>query len=301
MCKFYSLLLWNKSAQLKDEYLNKDEYVIDLERGIEKLACNKAVGPDRIPGEWLKYRQLRKDITSHLRSWIKKWVDDEKIPEHWAWAKLILISKENNKNPAIENTRPIAILPAITKVFEQSTLPNFEKVAYTNGFLMENQRGFRPGTSTGNNIADLINFWKTAQSDKEKKLLVFIDIKKAYDSVNREKLLKILDEADISENLINTMRDFYNKTKLIYKGITIHTNKGLFQGSWLSPILFNFYINKLLIDINTEKWKAIVFADDIVMMIKSKKYLNESLIKLKLCREGIELEINEKIWNYEDT
>ena len=90
------------------------------------------------------------------------------------------------------------------------------------------------------------------------------------------------------------MRDFYNKTKLIYKGIIIHTNKGLFQGSWLSPILFNFYINKLLIDINIEKWKAIALADDIVMMIESKKNLNESLIKLKLCWEGQELMINPK-------
>ena len=93
---------------------------------------------------------------------------------------------------------------------------------------------------------------------------------------------------------MNTLRDFYNKTKLINKGIIIRTNKGLFQGSWLSPILFNFYINKLLIDINTERWKAVAFADDIVMMIESEKCLNESLIKLKLYWEGLELKINSK-------
>ena len=47
--------------------------------------------------------------------------------------------------------------------------------------------------------------------------------------VSIEKTIKKLDEADIPGNLINTLRDFYNKTKLINKGITIHTNKGLFQ------------------------------------------------------------------------
>ena len=267
-----------------------------IERGIEKLTCNKAVGPERIPGEWLKHRQLRKDITSHLGSWIKKWVEEEKIPEHWAWAKLILISKENNKNPAIENTRPIAILPAITKAIEQSILPNFEKVAYTNGFLTENQRGFRPG----NHIADLIYLWKTAQSDKEKKLLVFIDIKKAYDSVYREKLLKILDEADIPGNLINTLRDFYNKTKLIYKGITIHTNKGLFQGSWLSPIFL--FIHKQAIN-RYKHWEMKRYCicwwyyDDWKWKIsKWKPNKTKTLLRGARIRDK-----SKKIWNYEDT
>ena len=49
------------------------------------------------------------------------------MPDFWMSGRLILLNKENNKYPQIENTRPITILPAITKIFELSIMHNIEK------------------------------------------------------------------------------------------------------------------------------------------------------------------------------
>ena len=69
--------------------------------------------------------------------------------------KIILLSKENSDTPEVNNTRPIVILPSITKVFELSILENLKKIVYKQGFILNNQRGFTPNKSTTENIYDL--------------------------------------------------------------------------------------------------------------------------------------------------
>ena len=56
-------------------------------------------------------------------------------------ASLILISKNETNNPRIENTRPISILPPVTKLFELSILHNIEKATESQEFN-KLQRGF---------------------------------------------------------------------------------------------------------------------------------------------------------------
>ena len=61
------------------------------------------------------------------------------------------------------NTRPIAILPAITKAFELSIIRNLEKIAYEQNYISHNQRGFTLKKSTIENIDDLFDFWMKAK------------------------------------------------------------------------------------------------------------------------------------------
>ena len=72
--------------------------------------------------------------------------------------RLILLSKEKNKVPKIENTRPISILPSITKVFEVVIFGNLENIAYRQGYISRNQRDFTPKMNTISNINDLLDF-----------------------------------------------------------------------------------------------------------------------------------------------
>ena len=108
--------------------------------------------------------------------------------------RLILISKDKSETPTIENTRPITILPAITKFFESTILHNLERITASDKFC-KNQRGFTKGKSTLDNIAEVLSIAKNIKSittSKEGAAMVFFDFYKAYDSVPRDKLISKL-------------------------------------------------------------------------------------------------------------
>ena len=124
--------------------------------------------------------------------------------------RLILLSKEKNKVPKIENTRPISILPSITKVFEVASFGNLEDIAYRQGYISMNQRGFTPKMNTISNINDLLDFCQEVKlkrrSLKLSIALIFIDLHRAYDSVDRNILLNILKTARIPGKIIEIIK-----------------------------------------------------------------------------------------------
>ena len=77
---------------------------------------------------------------------------------------------------------------------------------------------------------------------------VFVDIKKAYDSVPREALYSILKKEGIPSSLITVVRSFHDQMSAVVKyegnlGEEIQVRNGLRQGCVLAPISFNIYIN----------------------------------------------------------
>ena len=99
--------------------------------------------------------------------------------------RMILISKENNDRPTLENIRSITILPAVLKFFENTILHNLEKITNSNEFS-KYQRGLTKNKSTLNNIKDiLIEAKNLKEKKKETPTLVFFDFNKAYDRIFR--------------------------------------------------------------------------------------------------------------------
>jgi hypothetical protein len=89
--------------------------------------------------------------------------------------RLILISKERSNTPRVENTRPISVLPCITKIFEQAIISNIEKFAF-GGFLSASQKGFVPECSTMDNLRDVIEEILRVRSEA-RSVIVFLDLK----------------------------------------------------------------------------------------------------------------------------
>ena len=139
-------------------------------------------------------------------------------------SKLILISKEENNTPEIQNTRPIAILPLIAKAFELSIIGNIENIAYKQEYISQSQRGFTPNKSTTTNIQDLLKFCMQVKIRRKLNMtsaLIFIDLKKGYYNVNKNKLLLILKEARVPGDILEIIKIMLSKSKiLIGEGFT---------------------------------------------------------------------------------
>jgi hypothetical protein len=80
---------------------------INVGRGINRLALNKASGLDTVPGEWLKHP----DIFVTLENVFKFCVNTQWVPDFWMRSKLIVLSKVKSNTPNVNDTRPICILP----------------------------------------------------------------------------------------------------------------------------------------------------------------------------------------------
>ena len=274
-------------------------YKIDTMRGIREVAMNKAVGRDKIPAEWIQKAAEDKTYFIKLNNIFKDWITTCNVPDFWMSGRLILLNKEHNKYPQIENTRPITILPAITKVFELSIMHNIEKWIYEDKLVNRNQRGFIKRMNTNINIQEVIEFgfWTRLRNKdtRNKGYLIFIDIHKAYDNVDRSILLRKLVEKNIPNHVIKLLQNMYSKFRVTIDGENwIETKNGLPQGSSLSPLLFNIYVDELLEDLENNNLFVKAFAGDVVIGVESEKDINKAWIIVKEWWFINKLEVNPK-------
>ena len=132
---------------------------------------------------------------------------------------------------------------------------------------------------------------KVVKRNKKKLYAVFIDFKKAYDTVNRDLLIKKLQTLGINGIFMRNIISIYQKTEYCIKLKNGHTcpissNLGLKQGCPLSPMLFNLYIDdvKEIFDdtcdpvvMQNTKINRFLYADDLVLLSESKDGLQRCI------------------------
>ena len=104
----------------------------------------------------------------------------------------------------MSNLRPITLLPTPAKLLEKIVHRQLRSYLELNSLLIPNQGGFRSGHSTITKLADLTDDLFAALDNKFFTALVFLDFKKAFDTVNHH-------------ILINKLGHFWNNTYLILK------------------------------------------------------------------------------------
>ena len=119
------------------------------------------------------------------------------------------------------------------------------------GNLRRNQNGFRPGRSTVQQILVLRRIIEGVKGGKLPAVLTFIDFRKAFDSVHRGKMLKILAAYGIPKRIVSVIRLMYEGTKA--KVISPNEESDLFeilagvlQGDTLAPYLFAIVIDNCM-------------------------------------------------------
>ena len=186
------------------------------------------------------------------------------FPDSLKVAKVIPMFKQGSRS-LCNNYRPISVLSALSKIFERCILDQLIFHFNTENILLSNQFGFRAGKTTTDCLADLVDDITKAIDEGSYAVSIFLDLSKAFDTVNHSTLLFKLDLYGIRAGENQWFKSYLSKRKqkVFVNGVESNfylLESGVPQGSILGPFLFIVYINDMVRA--TNYFTVRLFADD---------------------------------------
>ncbi len=197
------------------------------------------------------------------------------VPSEWKSARVIPLHKKGPKN-LLNNYRPISILPVISKIFEKVLYEQLYDYFISNNLLSPHQFGFRQFHSTASALLDSTNEWFINMDRGMFNIAVFLDLQKAFDTINHDIMLEKLKQNKLyglEEPSMNLLSSYLaNRAQLCFvNGVlsgSMPISCGIPQGSILGPLLFLIYINDL--PRSLEYSSPRMFADDTTLTVSGK-------------------------------
>jgi exonuclease III len=287
----YSLPVMEKdmSQGLMDHEITEKE----LENAIKGLKNGKAVGPDKISNEMIKYGD--KQLHNALKLLFNRIIKSATYPEKWKYSLITPLHKSGDiHNPS--NYRGIAVADCIGKLLNSIINDRIYKFMESNGLWAPNQNGFMKNRRTEDNVFILHTLFQKYVRTKRRQLYVaFIDFSKYFDTINRDMLMYKLLKYNITGNIYKVIKKAYEDS--FYSVKTMHGNTAYFnskngvkQGCNLSPTLSNIYQNDLHeifdsncspVAINGFSLNSLSWADDLVLFSQSMEGLQNCMNKLQ--------------------
>ncbi|KAE9415017.1 hypothetical protein Angca_009324, partial [Angiostrongylus cantonensis] len=209
----------------------------EIRHAISSVKNRTAPGPDRIRSEHLK--KLPPVLVSTLARLFTRYLSECKAPTQWKISKTVLFFKKGDLHD-IGNYRPICLLSVVYKLFTRVILSRIDKTL-DEGQPCE-QAGFRKGFITMDHIHTITRLIEISREYKRPLCLTFIDIRKAFDSTEKEAVMEALGSRGVPTQYIKILRELYNNftTKIspFYNDINVNVKRGVRQGDTISPKLF---------------------------------------------------------------
>ena len=293
-----------------DNISNKDITTVDLENILKKINVSKSSAVPDIKTQVFvhayKYQQDR--IVKMYNGSLTQCT----FPAKWKKAMIVPLPKITNpKN--VSDMRPISLLPFPGKIMEMIVSQRLKNYLDENNILSKKQHGFRKKKSTLSAIVEFLHDVYIDQSFMRDTFVVFLDLKKAFDTVSHIILLNKLKQIGLDRYSENWFRSYLqNRTQRTIINSEISSEKnityGVPQGSILGPTLFTIYINDLAEmvsgNINFYADDTILYDPDVMLLKHDLERTHEWCIWNLLtinCKKSQWMRINLTNTNLDDT
>lgn len=265
------------------------EEVIDgsaVERAVSRVALGKAPGLDGVH-PWM-IKMGGPVLVPVLTLLFKRMWKAAYIPVRWKQCVIRLLFKKGDvMEPG--NYRPISLLSVVGKLLSRVLSVTLEKLLERSGCIPDEQGGFRRKRGCPELILALRSLLETRRRRRRGTVVAFLDIQKAYDSVNRDALILRLFELDSPVEIILLLRSWYEGDEACIAAEGSQSNRfklslGVKQGDVISPLLFSCYFSELVYWIRStckengvgldlgdgfDSVAILLYADDVVLFAES--------------------------------
>ena len=238
---------------------------------IDSLDSKKAPGSDGVPCCLIK---LTRDIIAPiLCDLFNTCMRLSVFPDIFKIAEVKSLFKGGDRRVK-GNYRPISLLPLFSKLFEKVIAKRLRSYFEANDILTYHQFGFRKSHSTELAVTNLYDSLLKKLDEKDITCAIFLDLAKAFDSVNHTILLQKLEKYGVRGLPLKLIESYLSNrwqyVKINGKSSELNClNVGIPQGSILGPLLFLIYINDLP---NASNFFVKLFADDTFLSLSCQNF-----------------------------
>lgn len=254
------------------------EFSVELiDNIISEMSKGKAAGIDNLTIEHVQH--AHPIIVTILKRLFSSIIHYSIVPDLFGQGLTVPLIKENDNNSnnkTVDQFRAITISPVISKIFEHCILRNYSDYFITNPsqFGFKKQLGCRHVIYC---VKQVVDYFTRAGSTVN---ICTIDISKAFDKVNYYILFSKLLKRYVPKNIVKTLVDWYTNSYIYVKWSGVLStcykiSSGVRQGGVLSPVLFNLYVDDVLIELQRSQLGCVIkgnvlnsfmYADDLIIL-----------------------------------